>query len=90
MRRIKRKTGQKGSQEVQQWYLPPPMSIPPQGTTVPPHPGGNRHQVTVPPLGGGTVHHFRSANSSITQPKIFFRAFGTCDFLLISYCSWAK
>ena len=34
-------------------YLPPPMSIPPQGTTVPPHPGGNRHQVTVPPLGGG-------------------------------------
>ena len=34
-------------------YLPPPMSIPPQGTTVPPHPGGNRHQVTVLPLGGG-------------------------------------
>ena len=34
-------------------YLTPPMSIPPQGTTVPPHPGGNRHQVTVPPLGGG-------------------------------------
>ena len=30
---------------------PPPMSIPPQGTTVPPHPGGNRHQVTVPPFG---------------------------------------
>ena len=29
------------------------MSIPPQGTTVPPHPGGKCHQVTVPPLGGG-------------------------------------
>ena len=38
---------------VRSSYLPPPMSIPPQGTTVPPHPGGNRHQVTVPPLGGG-------------------------------------
>ena len=34
----------------------PPMSSPappPPGYTVPPHPGGNRHQVTVPPLGGG-------------------------------------
>ena len=30
-----------------------PMSSPPPGYTVPPHPGGNRHQVTVPPLGGG-------------------------------------
>ena len=32
----------------------PPMSIPPPGTTVPPHPGGNRCQVTVPhpPRGG--------------------------------------
>ena len=69
----------------------PPCPSPPQGTTVPPHPGGNRHQVTVPPLGGGgTVHHSRPANSSITQPKIFFSAFGACDFLLISYCSWAK
>ena len=28
-------------------------TFPPQGTTVPPHPRGNRHQVTVPPLGGG-------------------------------------
>ena len=40
--------------------------------------------------GGGTVHHSRPANSSITQLKIFFSAFGACDFLLISYCSWAK
>ena len=73
------------------WYPAPPMSSPPPGYTVPPHPGGNRHQVTVPPLGGGgTVHHSRPANSSITQLKIFFGAFGACDFLLISYCSWAK
>ena len=43
-----------------------------------------------PPGGGGTVHHSRPANSSITQLKIFFGAFGACDFLLISYCSWAK
>ena len=42
------------------------------------------------PWGGGTVHHSRPANSSITQLKIFFGAFGACDFLLISYCSWAK
>ena len=34
-------------------YPAPPMSSPPPGYTVPPHPGGNRHQVTVPPLGGG-------------------------------------
>ena len=59
-------------------YLPPPMSIPPQGTMN-------------PPLGGGgAVHHSRTANSSITQLKVFFCAFGACDFLLISYCSWAK
>ena len=37
--------------------------------------------------GGGTIHHSRAANSSITQLKFFF---GACDFLLISYCSWAK
>ena len=69
---------------------PPHVQPPPQGYTVPPRPGGNRHQVTVPPLGGETVHHSRPANSSITQLKIFFGAFGACDFLLISYCSWAK
>ena len=76
---------------VKNTYLPPPHVPPPQGTTVPPQPGGNRHQVTVPPpKGGGTLHHSRPANSSITQPKFFFSAFGACDFLLISYCSWAK
>ena len=63
---------------------PPPCPSPPQGRTVPPHPRGNRH---LGGGGGGTVHHSRPANSSITQLKIFFSA---CDFLLISYCSWAK
>ena len=56
---------------------PPPCPSPPKGRRFPPTPGG-------------TVHHSRPANSSITQPKIFFSAFGACDFLLISYCSWAK
>ena len=58
--------------------FPPPCPSPPKGRRSPPHPGGNRQQVTVPPLGGGggTVHHSRPANSSITQLKIFFGAFG--------------
>ena len=60
-------------------YLPPPMSIPPPRNDGPP-----------PPPRGGTVNHSRPANFSITQLKIFFGAFGACDFLLISYCSWAK
>ena len=51
-----------------------------------PPPKGRRF----PPTPGGTVHHSRPANSSITQLKVFFNAFGACDFLLISYCSWAK
>ena len=58
---------------------PPPRGEPSPNDAPPP-----------PPPGGGTVHHSRPANSSITQPKIFFSAFGACDFLLISYCSWAK
>ena len=34
--------------------LPPPPHVhPPLGTTVPPHPGENRCQVTPPPPGGG-------------------------------------
>ena len=34
-------------------YPAPPMSSPPPGYTVPPHPGGNCHQMTVPPPPGG-------------------------------------
>ena len=44
---------QRGTQWTTGYYPAPPMSSPPPGYTVPPHPGGNRHQVTVPPLGGG-------------------------------------
>ena len=32
----------------------------------------------------------RNLNSSVTQLKVFFGAFGACDFRMISYCSWAK
>ena len=60
-------------------YLPPPHVHPPP-----------RDDGSPPPWGGGTVHHSRPANSSITQLKNFFSAFGACDFLFISYCSWAK
>ena len=56
--------------------LTPRLSSPSPGAMDPSHPGG-----------GGTVHHSRPTNSSITQLKLFF---GACDFLLISYCSWAK
>ena len=69
---------------------PPPCPAPPQGTRFPPTPGGTVTKRRFPPWGGGGVHHSRPANSSITQLKIFFGAFGACDFLLISYCSWAK
>ena len=75
------------------FFIPsqPPMSIPPQGTTVPPHPGGEQSPSDGSPPGEGrTVHHSRPANSSITKLKVFFSAFVACDFLLISYCSWAK
>ena len=68
------------SQKYMWWCtltFPPPCPSPPKGRRF-------------PPWGGGTVHHSRPANSSITQLKIFFSAFGACDFLLISYCSWAK
>ena len=52
-----------------------------------PHPPLSSPGATVPPLGGGGIPRFRPTNSSITQLKLFF---GACDFLLISYCSWAK
>ena len=40
-----------------------------------------------PPLGGGGVTPLPTSQFWYTQLKVFFSA---CDFLLISYCSWAK
>ena len=69
---------------------PPHVQPPPRVHGSPPPWGEPSPSDGSPPGGGGTVHHSRPANSSITQLKIFFGAFGACDFLLISYCSWAK
>ena len=66
---------------------PPHVQPPPRVHGSPPPRGETSPSDGSPPGGGGTVHHSRPANSSITQLKIFF---GACDFLLISYCSWAK
>ena len=69
---------------------PPHVHPPPRDDGSPPPRGEPSPSDGSPPGGGGTVHHSRPANSGITQLKIFFSAFGACDFLLISYCSWAK
>ena len=69
---------------------PPHVHPPPRDDGSPPPRGEPSPSGGSPPGGGGTVHHSRPANSSITQLEIFFSAFGACDFLLISYCSWAK
>ena len=69
---------------------PPHVQPPPRVHGSPPPRGEPSPSDGSPPGGGGTVHHSRPANSSITQLKIFFGAFGARDFLLISYCSWAK
>ena len=77
--------GRKGST-----FPAPPVHPPPRDDGSPPPPGEPSPSDGSPPWGGVTVHHSRPANSSITQLKIFFSVFGACDFLLISYCSWAK
>ena len=56
---------------------PCPSPPPPPGTTVRP----------TPPRGGGGDTTQQSPASQFTQLTVFF---GACDFLLISYCSWAK
>ena len=56
-------------------------SLPPPGGG-----GGGCHQMTVPPPGGRTPHTSKPEVQH-TQLEFFF---GACDFLLISYCSWAK
>ena len=55
-----------------------------------PGPGGAHHNRQRSGRGGGGGHHSRPTNSSIPRLELFFGAFGACDFLLISYGSWAK
>ena len=54
--------------------------------------GAGCHQMTLPPPGGGggRTPHNSSPEFHYTQLKFFFGAFGACDFLSTSYCSWAK
>ena len=57
---------------------PPYVHPPPQGRRFPPTPKG------------GTDTTQQSPEFWYIQRKFFFGAFSACDFLLISYCSWAK
>ena len=75
-------------------YPPPLISIPAPRDDGSPHPrggGGGLSPNDGPPRPrGGTHTTQQSPEFYYTQRKIFFDAFGACDFLLISYCSWAK
>ena len=85
--------GRAGYTEVSSSTLTSPMSIPStphRDDGSPPPPRGECHQMTLPSTPGGTDTTQQSPEFYYTQRKKIFGAISACDFLLISYCSWAK
>ena len=67
---------------------PPPRvrGNPPPSISIRPPPRDNGS----PPTPRGATNTTQQWQFQYTELKFFFGAFGRCDFLLISYCSWAK